>query len=202
MNAHRIIKSSLFALSVLALCACNPAPTADQLGQDEQAAVDEATGAAAPRLYDPMSKTAEAFTGTLEFTDEPRPGPNATPRMKIIAGMNHVWEISFVESVKAGDAVGGQQWIAFLPAAVDAQVNVYSVESETIDSGAVNGGLCAPQATSFMAFTEAQDEAGDTKMTMAAFKDKTWPPQEGQSAQLCGTFTYTLNKADAQSGTP
>jgi hypothetical protein len=187
---------------VFALGACNRPPSSEGLEQDEQPTLENASAVAAPRLYDPMSKTAEAFTGSLEFTDLPQVGPNEAPKIKIIAGLGHVWEISWVGQQAASEAIGGQQWLSFLPAAEGAQVNIYSVDAESINAQAPNGGLCAPDATGFMAFTEAPNATGDTQLTIAAFKDKAWPPQNGRPAQLCGTFSYTLNRPEAPSETP
>jgi hypothetical protein len=176
-------------LFTLALAACGqPAPKSEQTGQDEAGAPPPAPVHATPKLYDPISKTAEAITDTLEIVDLGQVGPNAPPRVKITLGFGHVYEADWVNTAKASADVGGEAWTALLPIPEDVTVTVYAVQSELVNAKAENGGLCKPEATSFIAIAEYKNALDEQELQMAAFKDKTWPPKA--APDLCGTFTY------------
>jgi hypothetical protein len=191
------MKIALFAaaLACLSLAACNPAPTSAELGQDDPNAPETAAVDTKPRLYDAMSRTAESFTGGLEFHDQARAGPNAAPSMQIIAEMGHEWDVTWVQDQNGADTVAGRPWVTLLPIAADAPVNIYAVEKETVKAGTLNGGLCAPAATKFMVFSEGGNASGERQLSVAAFSDEAWPPK-GVSG-LCGTFTYVLRQDPA-----
>lgn len=191
------MKTALFALACLALVACKPAPTTEELGQDDPNAPETAAVDTKPRIYDAMSKTAESLTGGLEFHDQPRAGPNAAPSMNVIAEMGHSWNITWVQDQTGADTIAGRPWVTLLPIAADAPVNIYSVENETINAGTPNGGLCAPAATKFMVFSEGGNASGERQLSVAAFSNEAWPPTNVSG--LCGTFTYILRQ-DAAPG--
>lgn len=200
LNSRQTLFSAIALGLLLAVSACNRPPPAADVGQDAEPTLDSAVSA--PRVYEPMSKTAEAITGPLEFTEIWNANPGV-PRMKVIAGLGHTWEISFAQTIPASAMIGPRPWLSFMPIAADAIVSVFAVDNETIQAKTVNGGPCGPEGTRFMAFNEGPAAGGGTQMTMAAFKDKIWPPIHGAAPQLCGTFTYTLSKANAPPpGTP
>lgn len=189
------MKIALFALACLSLVACTPAPTSAELGQDDLNAPETAAVDSKPRVYDAMSRTAESFTGALEFHDQPRAGPNAAPSMNVVAEVGHTWDITWVQDQNGADTVAGRPWVTLLPIAADTPVNIYSVDSETIKTGTPNGGLCAPAATKFMVFSEGGNASGERQLSVAAFSDEAWPPKNVSG--LCGTFTYVLRQDPA-----
>jgi hypothetical protein len=187
------------ALACLSLAACNPAPNADQLGQDDLNAPENAAANAAPRFYDAMSRTAEAFTGALEFHQSARAGPNAAPAMNMVAEAGHEWNLTWLQDQTGADTLAGRPWVTLLPIAADASVNIYSVDNEVIKAGTPNGGLCAPTATKFMVFSEGQNASGERQLSIAAFSNDKWPPENVTG--LCGTFTYIFRQ-DLAPGAP
>ncbi len=178
-------------LCALALAACGRA--AQHTGTDEPGApAPPPPSIAAPRVFDPLSKTAEAFTGTLEITELSRPGPNATPRFKIVSGMGHSWEIEYIDKATTTDKAGSTMWRTLMPNS--SAVNIYSVSAETIKPGTPNGGLCGDEKTAFIALSESESETGDGELEMAAFSGATWPPIADRDPPLCGTFGYLAHK--------
>lgn len=179
----------LILAAALALNACGPST---DTGQDEAGAPDVVAPSSAPRLYDPLSKTAEAFTGALEITERPRPGPNATEQIRITASLGHVWDAEFIGTAMLSDKVGNTTWSALFPTAEKAPVTIYSVNNETIKPDTLNGGPC--EKTGFFAVTEYIGVSGEGEMQLAAFSGDTWPPAADKDAPLCGTFSYLARK--------
>jgi hypothetical protein len=180
----------LLALAALALAACGPSP--DQTGADEPGAPGPPPPSAAPRLFEPLSKTAEAFTGTLELTELPRPGPNATQRFNIVSGMGHTWEIESIDKATTTDKVGSTMWRTLMPNSSD--VNIYAVNEEHIKPGTPNGGLCGDDKTAFLALAESESQTGEGELEIAAFTGAAWPPTADRDPPLCGTFGYIARK--------
>jgi hypothetical protein len=144
-------------------------------------------------MFEPMSKTAEAFTGALEITELPRPGPNATQRFKIVSGMGHSWEIEYIDQAATTDKAGSTMWRTLMPNS--SAVNIYSVNEEIIKPGTPNGGLCGPEKTGFLALAESESHAGDGgELEIAAFSGTSWPPIADRDPPLCGTFGYIARK--------
>lgn len=182
------MKITLAALALLSLAACNPAPNSAETGEDDPNSA--ATAESAPRVYDAMSRTAESFTGALEFHDAARAGPDAPRSMNVVAEMGHEWDITWVQDQTGADTIANRPWVTLLPIANDASVNVYTVDKETIKAGTANGGPCAPAATRFMVFSEGENASGERQLSIATFSDEQWPPKNVTG--LCGTFTYVL----------
>jgi hypothetical protein len=184
------MRRHFLALVALTLAACGP--SSEQFGQDDPDAPPVAAPSSAPRLYDPLSKTADAFTGALEITELPRPGPNATEQIKITAGMGHVWEAEFIGTAMLSDKVGNATWASLFPTAEKAPVTIYSINKETIKPDMLNGGPC--EKTGFFAITEYTGVSGEGEMQLAAFSGDAWPPAADKDPPLCGTFSYLARK--------
>ena len=170
-------------------------PTPEEMGQDDPNAPMEPPPAPNPVTFAAMSKTAEAFTGAITLTAEPRSGPNAPPAMKLVAangltiwtellpgaaGQATVidWKALFGQDVAvSGDAAPGV-----------ASIEMHSIFQEDIPATAANGGLCGTEPTSFIAMATGLESVGQKFMSIAAFKGDVWPPASLDA--LCGTFNY------------
>lgn len=170
------------------ICAVTLAACSPPSGQDEAGAPFD-FASAAPRAFEPMSKTAEAFTGALTVTPLERTGPNAPPRYTLSAALGHSWDVSFVGRAALGDPVGDDTLGSFFQGPDDAALTIYAVEAERVQPDTANGGLCMPVKTGFLAVTESGDA-----MQIAAFSGDAWPPAADRPPPLCGTFNYALRK--------
>lgn len=177
-------------LCALALAACGQ--SGDQTGADAPGVSVPPPSATAPRLFDPLSKTAKAFTGTLELIELQRPGPNATPRYKLVAGNGHSWEIEYIDKATTTDKAGNVMWRTLMPNS--SVVNIYAVNAETIAPGTPNGGLCGADKTAFIAMSESESATGDGELELSAFSGKSWPPIADRDPPLCGTFGYIAHR--------
>jgi hypothetical protein len=177
------------ALNVFAclatLAACGP--NADQSGQDEPRA-PQASTESAPRAYDAISKTAEAFSGALRISEVSPTGPNDAPSLKLITATGHVYETDFVSAAGPNDQVGITPWTNMMTVPQDARIEVHAVQSELVNPQAANGGWCAPGKTHFIALATYKDGAGQDSLQIAAFSDEKWPPDRAPA--LCGTFLF------------
>jgi hypothetical protein len=177
-------------LCALSLAACGQ--SSDQTGADEPGAPGPPPPSTSPRLFDPVSKTAAAFTGTLEITELPRPGANAAPHLKIVSGIGHSWEIDYIDGATTTDKVGSTMWRTLMPNS--SEVKIYSVSAETIKPGTPNGGPCSPDKTAFLALAESESQTGEGELEVAAFSGASWPPTADRDPPLCGTFGYIARK--------
>lgn len=187
----------VLAAAILALTACEPAKPADDVAAAPQ---HEERGHPAssvmpppvdpPRTYDAMSKTAMSFTpGALTLAPTPQKSENI-PAGAIFAFSNG---ITYEATSIPGRAMQGatppdwsKVFIDTSGALIDAsQVQMYSVDKETVPAGAPNGGFC--RETSFLA-TYIVRSPGAEDITIAAYQGDTWPPKDDTA--LCGTFTY------------
>lgn len=84
-----------------------------------------------------------------------------------------------------------QQSINLPSGAVDVgDIEMYTVEGETIPPGLPNGGLCEkPFIFGVYPHTDSQGEV----ITVAVFTGNGWPPEKPDTA-LCGTFSYSAVK--------
>ncbi|MDP3493789.1 MAG: hypothetical protein Q8R82_11785 [Hyphomonadaceae bacterium] len=193
------------AASVIALAACQPEtkpaeesaavdPTAEELGQDDPSVVFEPAPVGPPKIYEAMSNTAMSFTpGKLTVTPTPQSGVNMPP------GATFAFEngIRYETVMAPGGAGMGDpvyDWNGPFPGAsgkVEAgDVEMYTVEGETIPAGTPNGGLCdKPYIFAVYPHTDSQGEV----ITIAAFTGTGWPPENPETA-LCGTFSYSAVK--------
>lgn len=192
----------MFAASFLImLAACGgptqtAEPTPEEMGQDEPGAPMEPAPAPRPVTFEAMSKTAEAFTGAITLSVEPRPGPNAAPRMKIVGanGLTFITELlpgaAEQASVIDWKAVFGEEVVVSGNAPPGApSIDMHSVVQEDVPGTAANGGFCGKDTpTSFIAMATGLGGSGGQHMSIAAFKGDAWPPASADV--LCGTFNY------------
>jgi hypothetical protein len=198
------MRLAISAVALLALAACGgPSSkpvaelTPEEMGQDDPNAPMEPDPDPNPMTFDAMSKTAESFTGAITLTAEPRPGPNATPRMKLV-GANGV---TFLTELIPGGAeqapnidwksIFGQDVVVTgNPAPGAPSVDMHGVVEEHVPNTAPNGGFCGTEATSFIAMASGltMTGSGDKYLSIAAFKGNQWPPADDTA--LCGTFNY------------
>jgi len=170
--------------------------TPEEMGQDDPSAPMEPAPAPRPVTFEAMSKTAEAFTGAITLSVEPRPGPNAAPRMKMV-GANG---LTFITELLPGAAeqaslinwkeIFGEDVVVSGNAPPGApSIDMHSVIQEDVPGTALNGGFCGKDTpTSFIAMATGLDSVGQKYMSIAAFKGDAWPPTSADV--LCGTFNY------------
>ncbi len=171
-------------------------PTAEEMGQDEVGAPMEPAPDPRPMVFEAMSKTAEAFTGAITLTAEPRSGLNSPPSMKLVGanGLTYVTELlpGAAEQATVIDwkALFGADVAVTGDAAPGApSIDIHSIAREEIPAGAVNGGFCGKDAAaSFIAMATGLDSGGQPFISIAAFKGNVWPP--AAETDLCGTFNY------------
>ncbi|MEZ6028600.1 MAG: hypothetical protein R3C46_02520 [Hyphomonadaceae bacterium] len=193
---------SVVCLFLVASCgpSSEPAPEAAlppvTTGSDEPGAPMEPVPDPRPMTFEAMSRTAEAFTGAITLTAEPRSGPNAPPAMKIAAANGLVlrtelmpgaaeqatiidWKALFGDGVVVGaDAPPGAPTI-----------DMHAVVSEEVPAASINGGLCGPdEPAAFIAMATGLELGGHKYMSIAAFRGHVWPPENPDV--LCGTFNY------------
>jgi len=189
-------------LAAFILAACQPAseevaaaPTAEDLGQDDPNAPMEPAPDPTPVTFEPLSKTAEAFTGAISLTAQPRPGPNATPAMKLSSATGLVYETSLLPG--GAEQASAIDWQAIFGAEVVSAANpppgapsidFHVVQRETVPTGAPNGGFCGKDSTFGIAMASGLNGAAGPMMSIAAFKGDVWPPKD--ETALCGTFNY------------
>lgn len=189
--------------AALALAACqpqageiaqvDPEPDYEELGMDHpDAPADPDPNMSAVKL-DALSKTAEAFTGAITLQALPRPGPNATPRMKLTSATGLVYE---TELAPGGAEQASLDWSAIFatpidlttPAADSPSIDIHIVSVETISPTAPNGGFCGAEPTFALAMATPIPVGDDNMVGVAAFKGAQWPPVD--ESALCGTFNY------------
>ena len=195
----------LTAASLFALAACQPEtkpaeesaavqPTPEELGQDDPGVPFEPAPVGPPKTYEAMSKTAMSFTpGKLTIAPTPQQSIN------LPAGATFAFEngIRYETVMVPGGAGMGDpvyDWKGVFPnasGAVDVgDVEMYTVEGETIPATAPNGGLCEKPFI-FAVYPHA-DSQGEV-ITIAVFTGNGWPPENPDTA-LCGTFSYSAVK--------
>lgn len=188
----------------LTLAACQPAPV------DTAAPTPPATPAATPAVspepeqpamqargatFEAMSKTAEAVTGNITLTAEPRASADAAPSMKL-AGANG---LSFVTELVPDGALKAERvdWSVLFGGNVAAtgnappgapSVDVHRIVREDVPNTARNGGYCGQAPTTFIAMATGLEVQGQPFMSIAAFKGDAWPPVN--ETDLCGIYNY------------
>ena len=171
-------------------------PTPEEMGQDDPGAPMEPAPAPRPVTFEAMSKTAEAFTGAITLSVEPRPGPNAAPRMKMVGanGLTFLTELLPGAAEQATlinwkEIFGEEVVTSGNPAPGAPSIDLHSVIQEDVPATAINGGFCGKDTpTSFIAMATGLDSGGQDYMSIAAFKGDVWPPTSADV--LCGTFNY------------
>lgn len=192
--------SGFAMLALLAACgpqrAPAPGPAPEKAGRDEPGAPAAPTPDPRPMTFEAMSRTAEAFTGAITLTAEPRAGANAPPAMKLVGASGLTL---FTELIPGGaaqatgidwKALFGEQIVATGNATPGApSIDVHTVLREEVPASAPNGGFCGPDTpTTFLAMATGLVAQGQPFMGLAAFRGDVWPPA-GMDA-LCGTFNY------------
>lgn len=173
---------------LLALAGCQPAA--------------EAPAPAGPVAVEPppvrfpaLSDNARAVTGDIELSPLPRKGPDAPPEMKLMTATG----IEFLTELMPGAAgnAPGVDWKKLFGSEVVTtgnpprgapSVDMHDIYSETVPRGAHEGGFCGDEPTAFIAMATGLEVDGQKRMSIAAFKGDTWPP-EG-APQVCGVFSY------------
>lgn len=191
----------LASASLLALAACQPEtkpaqesaaaqPTPEEMGQDDPSVPFEAAPVGPPKVYEAMSKTAMSFTpGKLTVTPTPQQSINLPPGATFAFENGIKYETVMVPGgAGMGDPV--YDWKGIFPNADVGDIQMYTVEAETVPPGTPNGGLC--EKPFIFAVNTKADPLGDV-LTIAAFTGNGWPPEKPDTA-LCGTFSYSAVK--------
>jgi hypothetical protein len=159
-----------------------PAPSAEA---EQQAALERGEIHEPPPLFDsvyaPASKTAESITDTLSV------GGN-----EIEFGFGHTYTTEPVR-MATGPEIAAFRRTASTSATV---FEVRKVTEELVNPRAENGGLCSPDAATFIVLGAVLDSEGFThEVAMLAYKGEDAPTAVAAERNLCGTFLYA--RADA-----
>jgi hypothetical protein len=180
--------------AVFVLAACQPAPV-ETVAEDVAPAPEQPVMQARGASFEAMSRTAEAFTGNIVLSAEPRASADAPPSMKLV-GANGLTFVTELIPGGAGQAKG-VDWKALFgeevvvtgnPAPGAPSVDVHAVVREDVPNTAANGGFCGQEATGYIAMATGLEVQGQPFMSIAAFKGSAWPP--ANESDLCGTFNY------------
>ncbi len=192
----RIAPVSIVALAALLAAACGQnlqtaEPTPEELGMDDPDAPGEPDPQRNAVTFEPMSNTAQAFTGAITLEALPRVGPNAPPRMKL-TGANG---LTYVTELAPGMEQEGVDWSVLFGAPIDVtsrnnitSVDIHFVDEETAPASAVNGGFCGRTPTYAIAMATPIEGAGGSYVGIAAFSGQQWPPAD--ETALCGIYNY------------
>lgn len=191
----------LVSASLLALAACQPEtkpaqetaaaqPTPEEMGQDDPSVPFEPAPVGPPKTYEAMSKTAMSFTpGKLTVTPVPQQSINL-PSGATFAFENGIKYETVMVPGGAGMGDPVYDWKGIFPNADVGDIEMYTVEAETIPPGTPYGGLCEkPYIFAVYPHTDSQGEV----ITIAGFTGNGWPPEKPDTA-LCGTFSYSAVK--------
>lgn len=194
---------SFLALTALGLAACErqagevavdaetAATEAEEFGMDDPDAPFDPDPAMTSVTFEPMSRTAEAFTGAITLESQPRVGPNAPPRMKLTTATG----LTYITELSPGAEQQGVDWGILFNAPIDVSsrtsmtsVDLHIVQEETGTANAPNGGLCGATPVFAIAMATPIDGPGGSYVGLAAFSGSQWPPTE--EAALCGIYNY------------
>ncbi len=162
------------------IAACQQGPNQSRSGPAPTAAL-----APPPRLltgsFTAISTTAMGITGDLTLT---------ATTLTFTRGL--VFETTPAANLPASGlyAKNAGTWTSLLGAQNGGAIEVRAVVSERVGAQATNGGLCAPEKTTFIALTSTTDAANASALRMAAFKTAVAPGANANESDLCGTFTY------------
>lgn len=130
--------------------------------------------------YAPVSKTAQAITDEIAFEAD-----------TIQFGFGHTYETAPESMIRQGDAAG-RGFTDALSVPAGTYVEVRKVASELVNPRAENGGLCKPDATTWIVLAAVRNPDGVTRdVSMAAYKGQAAPTPATAERDLCGTFSYT-----------
>src|SRR5690349_1922206 len=176
------------AAALLALAACQPAPTKEEaeakareeLGQDDPNVPFKPAPVGPARTYEATSKTAMSFTpGVLTFTPTPQKSENLPSGAVFAFGNGYILETTLSPGgAEMGPPEQHPKWASIFVdpsgSPIDvSKVTLYDVDNETIPKDAPNGGFC--KKTSFLA-TYIVTSPGAQDLTIAAFDGDQWPP--------------------------
>jgi hypothetical protein len=177
-------------------CQRGPTQTGNTPGPTVGTPAPAAPAPPLPRLltgsFDAISTTATGITGDLTLT---------VTTLTFSQGLTY--ETTPAASVQASGlfAKNAGTWANLLAVDTGSTIEVRAVESEAVGAQATNGGLCAPDKTTFIALTSVSGSTDSPVLKMAAFKSTVVPGAEADENDLCGTFTYasrgqasTINK--------
>lgn len=135
--------------------------------------------------YAPVSKTAMSITDEIAFEGD-----------TIQFGFGHTYETEPRSMIRQGDPAGaGLARVLGVP--VGTYVEIRKVTSELVNPRAENGGLCSPDAATWLVLAAVRDAEQVTRdVAMAAYKGETAPTPAAAEADLCGTFSYTRKAAE------
>jgi hypothetical protein len=165
-----------------------PAPStpASKAEAEQQAALDRGEIHEPPPLFDsvyaPASKTAESITDTLSVGGD-----------EIQFGFGHTYTTEAVRMASDAEIAAYRRTASLDRASL---FEVRKVTQELVNPRAQNGGLCSPEATTFILLGAVLDAEGHTdEVAMLAYKGKDAPTAGAAERDLCGTFLYA--RADA-----
>ena len=191
--------------ALAALAACQPAtedvaaapstPSARGAGSGEPGALDESLHASTPVMFEPLSRTAEAFTGAILLSALPPSGPDVAPSMMLTSSTGLVYRTELLPG--GAEQAGAVDWQAIFgpdvvadaaPPPGSPSIDFHVVLDESVAPNATNGGLCGADRTFGFAMATGLAGAAGPMMSIAAFRGDVWPPED--DAALCGTFNY------------
>lgn len=175
------------------IAAVDPEPDYEELGMDHPDAPADPDPEMSAVTLEALSKTAEAFTGSITLQALPRPGPNAAPMMKLTGATGLVYE---TELAPGAAEQAKLDWSAIFstpidlsnPGADSPSIDIHIVTNETVSPSAPNRGLCGADPTFALAMATPIPMGDDNMVGLAAFKGSQWPPLD--ESALCGTFNY------------
>ena len=127
--------------------------------------------------YAPLSKTAQSITDEIEFDGD-----------RLLFGFGHVYGTEPAGPAGDADAAAFAE-AASAPAAT--RFEVRRVTEELVNARADNGGLCSPDAATFLVVGAVPDPGGSTRdVVMLAYKGAQAPAAASAEQDLCGTFLY------------
>jgi hypothetical protein len=186
---------SVLVVVMLGLAACQPAAV-EQVEETPVAPLPEQpVMQARAATFEAMSTTAQAFTGAITLSAEPRASADAPPSMKLAAANG----LTFVTELIPGGAeqatkvdwkalFGSEVVVSGNPPPGAPSVDVHAVIKEDVPNTATNGGYCGPAPTGYIAMATGLEVQGQQVMSIAAFEGDVWPP--ANETDLCGTFNY------------
>jgi hypothetical protein len=184
------MRLTLIAISAaMAITACQPAAPPPPASEP---APPPAPAAAAPAAslftgaFEASSNAAAAITGDLTID-------GATLQF----GLGHVYQTEVVGAFGAKDAFSttDKSTPTDVLAFQDDPTNVLElrkVTSELVNAKAENGGLCTPDATTYLLLSSRKNAAGAADdIQIAAFSGAQAPGPTATASKLCGTLRYT-----------
>lgn len=198
MRFVQMLAAGLSVSLSLSLAACSK-PAVDTIdyeaaGMDEPGAPDSGTPEMRPVTFEPLSKTAEAFTGAISLTALAQTGANSPPAMRLEAASGLVYQTELAPG--GAEQASAVDWSSIFASAIDLSsrdggaptIDLHIVTAETVPPNLANGGLCGAAPVFAIAMAAPLDGAAGPTIGIAAFGGDQWPPADDST--LCGTFFY------------